>query len=94
MPKFLLEVTYTTEGARGLLKDGGSKRRAAAGAMVESLGGKMESFYYALGSTDVFVIADLPDAAAAASASITLSASGAVSGKPLPSSPRRRSTAP
>jgi hypothetical protein len=30
MPKYLLEVSYTAEGAKGLLKEGGSKRRAAA----------------------------------------------------------------
>ena len=30
MPKYLIEASYTTEGVKGLLKDGGSKRRAAA----------------------------------------------------------------
>jgi uncharacterized protein with GYD domain len=78
MPKYLLTVSYTAEGAKGLQKDGGSKRRAAAKTMVESLGGKLEVFYYAFGARDVFAIADLPDASTAAAASIALSASGAV----------------
>jgi uncharacterized protein with GYD domain len=78
MPKYLLQVSYTADGAKGVMKDGGSKRRAAAGALVQSLGGKLESMYFAFGDTDVFAIADLPDNAAAAAASLALAASGAV----------------
>ena len=81
MPKYLLAVSYTAEGAKGLLKDGGSKRRAAAQTAIESLGGRIEAFYYAFGDHDVFVIADLPDTAAVAAASITLAASGGVTSK-------------
>ena len=29
MPKYLFQASYTTEGAKGLLKEGGTKRRAA-----------------------------------------------------------------
>ena len=78
MPKYLLQVSYTAEGAKGVLKDGGSKRRAAAKAVVESVGGKLESMYFAFGKTDVFVIVDAPDAASIASAALTLGASGSV----------------
>jgi uncharacterized protein with GYD domain len=78
MPKYLLQVAYTAEGAKGVLKDGGSKRRAAAKAVVESIGGKLESMYFAFGKTDVFAIVDAPDAAAMASAALTLGASGSV----------------
>src|SRR6266487_3531810 len=81
MPKYLLEVSYTADGAKGLMKDGGSKRRAAAKTLVESLGGKIEAFYYAFGKTDALVIADMPDHASAASASLTLAGSGAVTSK-------------
>src|SRR5262245_28519440 len=78
MPKYMLKVSYTADGAKGLIKDGGSKRRAAAQGLVESLGGRLESLYFAFGDSDGFAIADLPDAAAAAAASIALSASGSV----------------
>lgn len=81
MPKYLLQVSYTVEGAKGLMKDGGSKRRAAARALVESLGGKLDAVYYAFGDTDVFAIADMPDNASAAAASLTLAASGALTTK-------------
>src|SRR5688572_8532063 len=65
MPKFLIEVSYTAEGARGLLKDGGTKRLAAAKALVASVGGTLEAMYYAFGDTDAVVIVDAPDAASA-----------------------------
>jgi len=78
MPKYLLKVAYTADGAKGLIKDGGSKRREAAQALVRSVGGSMEAFYYAFGASDVYAIVDVPDAASAAAASIALSASGSV----------------
>jgi len=81
MPKYLLEVSYTADGSKGLLRDGGSKRRSAARTLIESLGGKLESLYFAFGSTDVFAIADLPDNAAAAATSMTLASSGATTSK-------------
>ena len=81
MPKYLLEASYTAEGAKGLLKDGGSKRRAAAKTLVESLGGKIDCFYFAFGKTDVVAVVDLPDAVSAAAASLTIGASGAVAGR-------------
>ena len=78
MPKYLLQVSYTAEGAKGLLKDGGTKRRAAAKTLVESLGGKIECFYFAFGKDDAVVVADFPDGVSAAAASLTIAASGAV----------------
>jgi uncharacterized protein with GYD domain len=81
MPKYMLQVSYTAEGAKGLLKDGGSKRRQAAEGLVKSVGGKLEAFYFAFGGSDAFVIVDLPDNASVAAASVTLAASGAATGK-------------
>jgi len=66
MPKYLLNASYSAEGSKGLLKDGGTKRVSAARTLVESLGGKIETFYFAFGKTDVVAIVDLPDNAAAA----------------------------
>ena len=81
MPKYLMQVSYTADGVKGLVKDGGSKRLAAANTLLQSLGGKIESFYYAFGETDVVVIADMPDNGAAAAASLALAGSGAVTNK-------------
>ena len=65
MPKFLVETKYTLEGIRGVRAQGGSARAAAAKAVVEELGGTLESFHFAFGSSDVYLIADMPDNAAA-----------------------------
>jgi hypothetical protein len=61
MPKYLLKASYNAEGVRGVMKDGGSKREAAARELVESLGGKVECFYFAHGDSDAIVICDFPD---------------------------------
>ena len=74
MQKYLFRGTYTSEGMKGVIKDGGTGRKAAVKALAESVGGKMESMYFAFGSDDFFVVADLPDAESADSAAATGSA--------------------
>jgi uncharacterized protein with GYD domain len=81
MSKYLLHVSYTAEGVKGVLKDGGSKRRQAAQALAESLGGKIESLYFAFGETDVFAILDAPDNATCAATALAVAGSGAASCK-------------
>lgn len=78
MAKFLIQASYTAAGARGLLKDGGSGRKTAVAKAVEGLGGKLESFYYALGQTDAFLVVDAPDTVAAVALSLTVNSTGAV----------------
>lgn len=79
MAKYMLRVSYTADGAKGLIKDGGSMRRSVAQKAAESVGGRVESFYFAFGDTDAFVVAELPDAASAAAIALTVSASGGAS---------------
>ena len=78
MAKYLIQGNYVGEGVKGLLSEGGSSRREAATKLIESVGGKLEAFYYAFGKTDVYAIADLPDKASAAAASLAANAAGAV----------------
>jgi uncharacterized protein with GYD domain len=80
MPKYLLRATYTADGIKGLMKDGGTKRQAAARRLVESLGGKLEAFYFAFGETDIVAIAEMPDHASIAAASLTIGGTGSVAG--------------
>jgi uncharacterized protein with GYD domain len=77
MAKYLIQVSYTPEGAKGLLKEGGTKRRAAAEATAQAVGGRLEAFYFTFGETDTFAVIDGVDAASAAAISLTLAASGA-----------------
>jgi len=78
MPKFLIKASYATEGIRGLLKEGGTGRRAAVQKFIESVGGKMESFYFAYGESDAYLIVDVPDAATGIAVSLAVNASGVV----------------
>ena len=84
MPKYLVQASYTPEGTKGLLKDGGTKRRSAVEQMVSGLGGKLEAFYYAFGDADAYVIVEAPDNVSAAAVSLAVNASGAVSLKTIP----------
>lgn len=78
MARYLIQATYSAEGARGLTKDGGSGRRAAVEKAVSGVGGRLESFYYALGATDVFSVVEVPDPVTAVAISLSVNASGAV----------------
>jgi len=83
MAKYLIAASYTTDGAKGVLKDGGTKRRQAAEQVIKSAGGRMEAFYFAFGDTDAYVIVDAPDPATVAAVSLAINASGAVSTKTI-----------
>ncbi len=76
MPKYLLQVNDTLDGIKGLKSKGGSARVAVATELIEGLGGKLESFYFAFGDTDVYAIADFPDNVSAAAAALAVSAGG------------------
>lgn len=81
MAKYLVHGSYTTEGLKGLLKEGGTSRRATIEGLINSMGGKMESFYYAYGDEDVYVIADVPDEETMTAVALVVNASGAVNVK-------------
>ena len=83
MPKYLLQGSYTVEGLRGLLREGGTKRRAAVEQVVKNAGGMLEAFYYAYGGDDFFIIVDLPDSVTTTAIALTLNATGAVQFKTI-----------
>ena len=72
MGKYLFSANYTQSGLVGLLKEGGTSRRAAVTQTVEGAGGSLESLYYAFGARDVYIIADLPDDATATAPAVSL----------------------
>lgn len=78
MPKFLLQASYKAEGVKGLLSEGGSARVAAVKKAFKTAGGKLESFYFAFGDSDVYLIADAPDNATMAAIALNVAASGSV----------------
>lgn len=77
MPKYLIEARYTTQGAQGLIREGGAGRRDAVAKMLSESGGRLEAFYFAFGDTDAFVIVEAPDNVSAAAIGLAINCSGA-----------------
>jgi uncharacterized protein with GYD domain len=79
MPKFLFLASYSPEGLKGVQSAGGSSRRETISRLAESVGGTLESFHFAFGERDAYVIVDLPDNESAAAIALTANSSGTVS---------------
>lgn len=78
MSKYMIRASYTQQGLHGLIQEGGSSRRAAITRAVESVGGELESIYYAFGEEDVYIILEMPDHASVAGLSLAISAAGGI----------------
>ncbi|MDQ1595073.1 MAG: hypothetical protein QOH40_1629 [Arthrobacter pascens] len=78
MTKYLFEANYVGEGIKGLMREGGTKRRDAVVDALNSVGGSLESFYFAFGDTDVLGVFDIPDQADAAALSLMINSTGNV----------------
>lgn len=78
MPKYLFRASYLGEGVKGLLSEGGSKRREAVEQTAKGMGGTVESFYYAFGEDDVVGVIDLPDNVSATAFALMVNGSGTV----------------
>jgi uncharacterized protein with GYD domain len=76
MAKYMLNASYTVDGTKGLIKEGGSARRAAVQKAIEGLGGRLECFYYTLGEPDAFAIVDVPDVVNIAAVSLAINSTG------------------
>jgi len=78
MTKYLFEANYVGDGIKGLMREGGTKRRDAVVEALKSVGGTLDTFYYAFGDTDVLGVFDIPDQANAAALSLMINSTGAV----------------
>jgi uncharacterized protein with GYD domain len=81
MAKYLIVASYTADGIKGVLSKGGTARRDAVAKTVADLGGQVESFYFAFGEDDAYVIVDLPDNVSAAAVGMAVGASGMVTSR-------------
>ncbi len=77
MPMYLIQARFTTSGISGVKQEGGTSRERAVKKAVESLGGRLEAFYFGFGSADTYSIVELPDNESAAAMSAAVSSSGA-----------------
>ncbi|MET4093867.1 GYD domain-containing protein [Arthrobacter sp. UYCu712] len=78
MTKYLFEANYVGDGIKGLMREGGTKRREALVEALNSVGGTLESFYYAFGDTDVLGVFEIPDQSDAAALSLMINSTGSV----------------
>ena len=76
MANYLIVASYSSDGAKGVLKNGGTARVDAVKKTIKSLGGKVQSFHFAFGADDAYVIVDLPDNIAAAALGLAVSSTG------------------
>lgn len=81
MAKYFFQASYVGDGPKGLIKEGGSERCETVANLVTSMGGTLESFYYAFGEDDVVAVADMPDKVSVAALSLIINASGAIAVK-------------
>ena len=77
MPHYMVQAAYTVGAWGGLVKDPQDRAEALRPA-IETLGGKLVSFYMSFGEYDAVVIVEMPDNVSAAAVSIAAAAGGAV----------------
>ena len=66
-----------------MIKEGGTSRRETVTKVIEGMGGKLETFYYAFGDFDVIGIADMPDNVSSLAFSLAVNASGGINAKTI-----------
>jgi uncharacterized protein with GYD domain len=76
MPKYLIAASYTSEGAKGVAKAGGTARKEAIEQLFAASGGQLEAFYFAFGPFDAYVFGDLPDNETAAAVALAVNSDG------------------
>lgn len=81
MAHYLVTASYSPDGVKGVLKNGGTARADAVKSAVEGLGGKMHSFHFAFGGDDAYVQVELADNIAAAALGLAVSSTGLASVK-------------
>ena len=76
MPFYLYQVGYTAAASRTLVEHP-QNREDAAKSLIESLGGKLHSFFFAFGDYDLVLIAEMPDNVSAGAVSLAAASGGA-----------------
>lgn len=82
--KYLWKVNYTQDGAKGLLKHGGTARVTMLEKLLADMGGTLESFYFAVGEDDAYITVDLPSNADAVAVSMAVAAGGGATSVTVP----------
>jgi len=78
MSLYLTQFSYTPETWAKLIKNP-EDRRTAAQKYIESVGGKLQGFWYAFGANDAYIVWEAPDNTSMAATAIAITAGGALS---------------
>jgi uncharacterized protein with GYD domain len=84
MAKYLFYGSYSEQGYKGLMDEGGSKRIEAAKQALGSVGGSLEAFYFSFGENDFYIIVDLPDNVTTTAVTLAGNVSGTFTIKGIP----------
>jgi uncharacterized protein with GYD domain len=76
VPMYLISGSYTQAGIKGVMAEGGSGRVAAVTKLAESVGGRLECFYFGFGGDDFFIMVEMPGNEAAAAVAMMVGSSG------------------
>ena len=77
MALYMFEAAFTSDAWATLAKNP-QDRTEAVRTLLQGIGGKLISYYFAFGDYDVVVLAELPDNGAAAATAIAVAAGGAI----------------
>ena len=77
MPRFLHQVSFTSEALSRLIANPQDRFEAVRGP-IEKLGGKIEHGYFAFGEHDAILITDMPDNISAAAIALAFAGGGAL----------------
>ena len=74
--KYLVRAVLTAEGLKNLQKQPPTALKAGVAKFVESVGGKLEFWYFDYGAATAYSVIDYPDEVAAATAQLSTNAAG------------------
>src|SRR6266403_5091109 len=77
MPRFLHQVSYTSEALARLIANPQDRFEVVRGP-IEKLGGKIEHGYFAFGQYDAVLITEMPDNVSAAAIALAFAAGGSL----------------
>jgi uncharacterized protein with GYD domain len=77
MPRFLHQVSYTSDALARLIANPQDRFEAVRGP-IEKLGGKIEQSYFAFGEHDAVLITEMPDNVSAAAIALAFAAGGSL----------------
>ena len=78
MALYLSSFSYTPESWSRLIGNPEDRRKAVA-SYIESVGGKLQGFWYAFGTHDGYALLEAPDNVSMAAVALAISAGGALS---------------